>query len=58
MSLFRPRKLLNVHFPHFLLSAFSHENPALSSNNLRLFVNNGRLFCGGNYFKKNLKKVR
>ena len=43
MSLCRPRKLLNVHFPHFLLSAFSHENPALSSNNLRLFVNNGRL---------------
>ena len=34
MSLFRPRKLLNVHFLHFLLSAFSHENPALSSNNL------------------------
>ena len=43
MSLCRPRKLLNVHFPHFLLSAFFHENPALSSNNLRLFVNNGRL---------------
>ena len=25
MALCRPRKLLNVHFPHFLLSAFSHE---------------------------------
>ncbi len=24
MSLCRPRKLLNVHFPHFLLSAFEY----------------------------------
>ena len=27
MSLFRTQKLVNVHFPHFLLSAFGHKVP-------------------------------
>ena len=51
MSLFRTEKMLNVHFPHFLLSAFLSlsiivktalvtNNQALLSSNLGLSSNN------------------
>jgi hypothetical protein len=39
------------------LSSVICHNPALLPDNPTLFGNNGRLFCGGNYFKKNMKKV-
>ena len=40
ISLFRlPPKQLNVHFPHFLLSAFLHSNILLISGNLALCPN-------------------
>jgi hypothetical protein len=34
------------------------KDPALLPNNGALLGNNGGLFRGGKYFKKNLKKVR
>jgi hypothetical protein len=34
------------------------KGPALLPNNGALLGNNGGLFRGGKYFKKNLKKVR
>ena len=44
MSLYCIRKLLNVHFPHFLLSYFNNE--PLFPNNAALFGNKGGLlFC-------------
>ena len=32
MSLFRTQKQVNVHFPHFLLSAFKHTKYALRAS--------------------------
>ena len=63
MSLFRSQKQLMSafrisYFPHFnAVVSRCVNNPALLPDNLRLFGNNGRLFCVGKYFEKNLKKV-
>jgi len=45
-----------MNLTHTLISLnYNIGNPALSSNNPALSQNKVGLFCGGNYFKKNMK---